>query len=750
MSADSILFRAGRLRRPLLIVALGAASLLATALFTATSSHAAVPNVLDGAVACDEQPNGTRHCGSNAPRSTVETFDGVPIDVNFALPPEPASGPDGNYPLIMIFHGYGGEKLSFGSMERWLDEGYAVFSMTDRGFHESCGSALSRAADPSGCEDGYVRLIDNRYEVRDAQLFAGMLADEGLIAPDRIGATGGSYGGGLSLALAALRNRTALEDGTLVPWRSPGGKEMELAAATPFITWSDLAYSLVPNGSTLDYVADNPYRGRYGVMKESLVQGLYFSGLAAPAFYAPEGQDPAADLTGWRSRLLAGEPYDGDPAAERILDEIVGNHSPYYIDDSVTPAPLLLANGFTDDLFPVDEMVRFYNRTRTEHPDAKISLFAAEIAGHPRSQGKPDAREVLNGRAERWMDHFVKGEGSEPVAMVEAFTQTCPSDADSGGPFRAENWAQIAPGEVSTKNAVSQRVLPGGGSAQVAAAFNPVTGGGACARTDAADQPGTANYRTEPAPDGGFTLLGSPLVTAKFSFDDPNSQVAARLLDVAPDGMQTLVARGLWRPEPGQSGKQAFQLHPGAWTFEEGHQAKLELLAADADGGPLGSYGRPSDGQQTVEISKLALRLPVVESPGESDGFVDATTRKPLSDDDDLAPGFERLFRARARLGKGPLRRQGRDLRAQVSCPGLFAACTDGDIVVKAKRRRGQSFTLASGEFAQPGGSQSRVKLKLTKRGHRWVKRHDGSRVRVKTSTGERRGVAKQKRRVRR
>ena len=37
--------------------------------------------------------------------------------------------------------------------------------------------------------------MDTRYEVRDTQYFAGLLADEGLI-DRRIGATGGSYGGG--------------------------------------------------------------------------------------------------------------------------------------------------------------------------------------------------------------------------------------------------------------------------------------------------------------------------------------------------------------------------------------------------------------------------------------------------------------------------------------------------------------------------------------------------------------------------
>ena len=117
--------------------------------------------------------DGVRFCGSTSPRSTSKTFDGVPIDVNVAFPPEPPSGPDGNYPLVMMFHGYGGGKLGLDAMHHWLDQGYATFSMTDRGFKESCGSAASRAADPAGCAAGYVRLIDNRYEVRDAQEFAG-------------------------------------------------------------------------------------------------------------------------------------------------------------------------------------------------------------------------------------------------------------------------------------------------------------------------------------------------------------------------------------------------------------------------------------------------------------------------------------------------------------------------------------------------------------------------------------------------
>ena len=47
---------------------------------------------------------------------------------------------------MMMFHGYGGGKLGLDAMHRWLDRGYAAFSMTDRGFRESCGSAASQAA----------------------------------------------------------------------------------------------------------------------------------------------------------------------------------------------------------------------------------------------------------------------------------------------------------------------------------------------------------------------------------------------------------------------------------------------------------------------------------------------------------------------------------------------------------------------------------------------------------------------------
>ena len=239
---------------------------VAGALIGPQAASADITSVFGGDVACTTQSDGVRFCGSApTPRSTAPAWDGVPIDVNVAFPPAPAIGPDGTYPLIMLFHGYGGGQarprrhaaLARPRLRHLLD---------DRPRLPRVVRLARRRATAAGqrCDNGYIRLIDNRYEVRDAQEFAGQLADEGLIDPQQIGAIGGSYGGGMSMALGALKDRMMLPDDSARPLASPDGTPMQIAAAAPDIPWTDLAYSLTPNGSTLDYVADAPYRGASG------------------------------------------------------------------------------------------------------------------------------------------------------------------------------------------------------------------------------------------------------------------------------------------------------------------------------------------------------------------------------------------------------------------------------------------------------------------------------------------------------
>ena len=599
-------------------------------------------------VPCSVQGDGVRLCDETTSvppraRSTVRTFDGVPIDVRVAFPPAPASGPDGPYPLMMMFAGYGAPKQDLARMRVWLARGYATFSMTPRGFAESCGTSASRAARPSACAKGYVRFADDRYEVRDAQEAAGLLADQGLTSYERIGAIGSSYGGAISLALAALRDRKMLPDGTLIPWTSPNGIQMRIAAATPEIPWSDLAYTLFPNGRTLDYVADAPYVGRTGVLKQSFENWLYTLGQSG--FYAPVGVDPDADLTGWHDGLNAGEPYDdasGNPLpfSADLREELAAHHSAYYIDASEVPAPVLISNGFTDDLLPTDEAIRYYNRTRTQYPNADIALFLGSF-GHRRGQNKPDDLSKRRTAEQAWLDYYVRGAGRAPFQGVQALTQVCPAGIPSEGPFSSDSWAALAPGEVRLASNMPQAIRRAAGSSAIAAAFDPLTGGGACATTSAADQGGVANYRSGLVPFGDYTLAGSPTVIAKITSPGPNSQIAARLLDVDPVAdTQTLVARGLWRPETTDSPvQQVFQLHPNAYRFAAGHVVKLELLPNDATTTASSSYGRASEDQRDVTVRGLELRLPVLEHPGYA-GIVEEPLPKVVPPGYQLASDF--------------------------------------------------------------------------------------------------------------
>src|SRR5688572_5727368 len=84
------------------------ATLTATLLIVAPAS-ADLPTLFEGDLTCSEQPasGDVRLCGG-----PTTTWDGqTKIDVNVILPPAPATGPDGPYPLIGNFHGWGGSKI---------------------------------------------------------------------------------------------------------------------------------------------------------------------------------------------------------------------------------------------------------------------------------------------------------------------------------------------------------------------------------------------------------------------------------------------------------------------------------------------------------------------------------------------------------------------------------------------------------------------------------------------------------------
>lgn len=571
------------------------------------------------AAAAQPQPLGLTACaptqGVYRCSGLVKSWDGVPLDTTVTLPSATPAGP---LPLIADIHGFGNSKWEYldpssdaytGNAYTWAKAGYAVLTYTARGLWGSCGAPDARVLGGTACTQGWIHLADVRYEARDTQELIGRLVDDGTADRRRIGVTGDSYGGGQSLELAALRNRVMLPDGRLVPWRSPEGVRLSLAAAAPVIPWSDLLGAIAPNGhaSTTQPV---------GVFKTSFMNGIaaaaqFATGPGQPlgqpfvpgrpmGYLSPPEVDPDADVLGWVERADQGEPYD-DAQAQAMLKRVEQFHSPIAINARVAPPPLLIANGFTDDLFPVDEALRYANRTRRLHPRTPISLRFGDF-GHQRAANKPADRKRLLDAIRAFMDHWLRGRGPKPYRGVVATTQTCPRTAPSEGPFRARSFRRLARGAVRFSSAATQTILSTGGNPQVAAAIDPVTGGGDdCATTSADAEPGTATYALPPSK--GWLLLGAPRISARIAVSGAAPQIAARLWDVAPDGKsQTLVARGTYRPTG--SGRVSWPLHPAAWRFAPGHVAKLELLGADAP------YTRVSNGVFTIAVSSLKLRMP--------------------------------------------------------------------------------------------------------------------------------------------
>src|SRR4051794_2920169 len=433
-------------------------------LFAAQSAVAAIPNVF-GTLTCTVQGSGQRFCGPSL-GSTTPSFDGTPIDVSVAFPPVPASGPDGNYPVVGLFHGYGNQKIvpSSATAQRWLNQGYAVFAIQDRGFFASCGVLVP--IKPPSCANGYIHLLHNAYEVRDAQYLLGKLADQGVIDPQKIGATGGSYGGGMSAQLGALKDRTQMFDGSTIAWTSPGLHiPMRIAATAPEFPWTDLAQSLMPNGSNLDYVADSPYLGplgghRFGIQKQKWNTDLYNGGAAAGLSAAAALNDPTANVTNWKGLNDTGGPYDGAPLAIEQATELP-NHGAYGTNMDEPPAPALLSSGWNDDLFPVDETVRYYNKVRAKYPTAAIKLFYLDFGHNPRA-ATPAASDAakLVAAENAWFNFYVKGAGSEPAGAhggVDAITGACPA-GPAGPQYTPSNWATLAPGEIRLNSPAPQTI----------------------------------------------------------------------------------------------------------------------------------------------------------------------------------------------------------------------------------------------------------------------------------------------------
>lgn len=555
-------------------------------------------------IPCTTQSDGVRACtGDLAHR--VRAWDGVPLDADVYLPPATMRGP---FPLLVYLHGFGGSKTSSGADLSFVRRGYVVVQYSARGFGMSCGLPVSRT--DAGCVRGWSHLADERYEPRDTQHLAGLLADTGLVDGRRVGVSGTSYGAGQSLMLATLKDRAVMPDYSFVPWRSPHGRPMRIAAAAPNWAWGDLASMLVPNGRGLDYSTDNDYGPAIGTPKMSYV-GLLFAAGGGAGYFAPPGLDFRSDADSWVSHFSLGDPYDAYDRA--VINEIYRHHSPYTIEDGLSrsrreaPAPIFDNTSWTDDLLPPTEQLRYRNRVLSRYPRSEYDLLFSDGAGHPRAS-LTGTTIGLAGLQTAFFDRLLKGAPGRPLG-IRTYTQQCGGSTVTG-PFDTATWGAQHPGEVRFDSAAPQTISQQSDPA-TGAAVDPIANAArSCITIPATDSPLAATYRIPAATGRGYTILGSPTVIARISAPAPSTQVDARLWDIAPDGQQSFITRVAYRPRLKDSRRQVFQLHPNGWHIATGHVVKLELVGADQP------YVRQSNAPFVATITDLQLRLPVRERPG--------------------------------------------------------------------------------------------------------------------------------------
>ncbi|MGW8884987.1 CocE/NonD family hydrolase [Streptomyces sp. NPDC055749] len=259
-------------------------------------------------------------------------------------------------PAVLATNGFGGSK-SDGSTDAigkaFATRGYVGLAYSGLGFGKS--GCLITLDDPAVDGKAASGLLDFLAGTRAAD--DGTKADyvtQDRAGDPRVGMIGGSYGGAVQMATAAVDHR--------------------VDALVPLVTWNDLGYALAPNntGARQGVSSDTP-----GVFKWQWTNGFYLLG---------EGQtliNASLDLSRFGSltclhfaaracdtiRLLNSGRYPEDEA-DAMLAYARGVSPVSYLDR--VKAPTLLVQGQADSLFNLNEATATYRTLKAQGTTTKM------------------------------------------------------------------------------------------------------------------------------------------------------------------------------------------------------------------------------------------------------------------------------------------------------------------------------------------------------------------------------------------
>ena len=616
-----------------------------------------------------------------------EPGDRVTLDVDVTLPPSAgiaaeygeawntSKAPRGGYPVVVLMHGCcAGNKTSWeaptvdAAGQKWhqtnswfASRGYVVITYTARGFRNPNDEGST----------GTTQLNSRRYEINDYQYLVGLLVDHDAkrraagqkpifnVNPSKVGALGGSYGGGFSWM--------ALTDPT---WSSPAERTpIRLAAVNPRYGWADLLESLVPSGHYKERghesgktvvpttnIAEARSRHPLGVEKQSIVSLLYASGNATATNHTtfPDYMHEAYQ------RLQAGEPYEGDPVIEQVAQWFLEDRSAYYqqrfwkrIGNGLR-VPAFVAATWTDPLFTARESgLLMYNKLKQMVPKYPIQMYFGDYEHFAANKSKewndicgddhhvcafddykrPDGTFNLNAapnrvrqgvttRMNRFLDFYLQGKGITPARKVWATTTICAANATEGLPvdepgieYSAPSWRALAPGTMrfawkgggvattTTSSAATDNHAP-----ETDPGYRQTQSNKCSTISNPQASPGVVQY--EVVVPETFTMMGLPSLklTYEASAAAGDYWIAGRLFDKAPDGSMTLVTRGVCRVNENsdpEAGCEIFELWGNGWTFDKGHSVVLELSQADTP------TFRRNNLPSTIAFSAAEIKLPI-------------------------------------------------------------------------------------------------------------------------------------------
>ncbi len=508
---------------------------------------------------------------------------GVRLDTSYFT----AGGP-GRRPAVLLGHGFGGSKDDVrGQAEALARHGYAVLTWSARGFGHSGGRIGLNAADGEVADVS--RLVDwlaARPEVR-------------LDAPGdpRVGVSGVSYGGAVSLLAAAYDHR--------------------IDAIAPRLTYWNLADALFPDG-----------------VYKKLWAGIFFSGGSAPTVSGAVPAGPAAtDGPAAASGPPAGHGAGGggDPVCGRFEPSICAMYE--RVASSGTPdeaarrqlaalspaavatrlkVPALLVQGQGDSLFTLAQSDAMARAIRANGAPVAVDWVSGGHDGGDTEDGRIDRRVTA------WFDHYLKGGTGRGTGPAFRVTRTGGLDSSDGSVVLRGASGGGYPGLDGTarlRTALSgppQRITnPAGGSPP---AVSAVPGAGALTGLSVfgtgltVDFPGQYAHFDSARLTRSVTVTGAPAVTVRVATTAPDAVLFAKLYDVAPDGKQSLPSSLVTPLRVAGSPAGAvvrIRLPAVDHRFAAGHRMRLVLSTTDLE------YASPAAASSvTVSLAGPGLTVP--------------------------------------------------------------------------------------------------------------------------------------------